>query len=194
MLDQKMKGYRCEISNENLELMQLNWNLFMRRVVTGDETWLHHYDPETKQQSMQWKHASSPSPRKFKVQPSAGKIMCTVFWDAEGILLIDYMPHKVTITRVYYADLLHKLRVAIKEKRRGKLTQITVLLHDSAPAHRSQVGQAAVLECGFEEMSHPPYSPDLAPSDYHLFPNFKNTFVDRDFRPMMKSSLRLTSG
>jgi hypothetical protein len=79
MLDQKMKGCRCEISNENLELMQLNWNLFMRRVVTGDETWLHHYDPETKQQSMQWKHASSPSPRKFKVQPSAGKIMCTVF-------------------------------------------------------------------------------------------------------------------
>ena len=62
----------------------------MRRIVTGDETWIHHYDPETKQQSMQWKHASSPSPHKFKVQASAGKIMCTVFWDAEGILLIDY--------------------------------------------------------------------------------------------------------
>ena len=81
-----------------LKLMQSNWDLFMRRIVTGDETWIHHYDPETKQQSMQWKHASSPSPRKFKVQASAGKIMCTFFWDAEGILLIDYMPHKVTIT------------------------------------------------------------------------------------------------
>ena len=125
----------------------------------------------TKQQSMQWKHGSSPSPRKFKVQASAGKIMCTVFWDAEGILLIDYMQHNVTITGVYYADLLRKLRVTIKEKRRGKLTQIPLLLHDNAPAHRSHVGQGAVLECGFEEMPHPPYSPDLAPSDYHLFPN-----------------------
>ena len=40
MLDQKMKGCRCEISNENLKLMQLNWNLFIRRIVTGDETWI----------------------------------------------------------------------------------------------------------------------------------------------------------
>jgi len=53
---------------------------------------------------------------------SAGKIMCTIFWDAEGILLIDFMPQKVTITGVYYADLLHKLHLAIKEKRREKLT------------------------------------------------------------------------
>jgi len=64
----------------------------VKRIVTGDETWIHNYDPESKQQSMQWKHASSPRPRKFKVQASAGKIMCTIFWDAEGILLIDFMP------------------------------------------------------------------------------------------------------
>src|SRR5271157_5799950 len=131
-----MKDCRCGTSNENLKLMQLNWNLFMQRVVTGDETWIHHYDPETKQQSMQWKHSSSPSPHKFKVQASAGKIMRTVFWDAEGILLIDYMPHTVTITGVYYADLLRKLRDAIKEKLRGKLIKVPLLLHDNAPAYR----------------------------------------------------------
>ena len=47
------------------------------------------------------KHASSPSPRQFKVQASADKIVYAVFWDAEGVLLIDYMPHKVTVTWVY---------------------------------------------------------------------------------------------
>ena len=83
--------------------------------------------PESKQQSMQWKHASSPIPRKFKVQASAGKIMCNIFWDAEAILLIDFMPQKVTITGVNYADLLHKLLLAIKEKRRGKLTKVPLL-------------------------------------------------------------------
>jgi len=92
MLDQKMKDCQCELSCENLKLMQLEWNLFVKCIVTGDETLIRHYDPESKQQSMQWKHASSPSPRKFKVQASAGKIMCTIFWDAEGILLIDFMP------------------------------------------------------------------------------------------------------
>ena len=77
--------------------MQLNWNLFVKCIITGNETWIHHDDPEIKQQSLQWKHASSPSPRKFKVQASAGKV-CNVFWDAEDVLLISYMPHKVTVT------------------------------------------------------------------------------------------------
>jgi len=56
------------------------------------------------------------------VQASAGKVMCTIFWDAEGVLLIDFMPHKMTVTRLFYTDLLQKLPVAIKEKHQGKLT------------------------------------------------------------------------
>jgi len=176
MLDQKMKDFRRETSSENLKFMQLNWNLVVKRIVTGNETRIYHDDAETKQQSMQWKHASSPSPRKFKLQASAGKIMSTVFWDAEDVLLIGCMPHKVAVTGVYYADLLHKLRVAIKQKHRGKLTKVPLVLHDSASAHRSHVKQAALLECGFEEMCHPPYSLYLAVSDYHLLPS-----VVRDF-------------
>jgi len=58
----------------------------------------------------------------------------------------------VTITGVYCDDLLHKLRLAIKEKRQGKLPKVPLLLHDNAPAHRSHVEQAAILESGFEEM------------------------------------------
>jgi len=90
MFDQKMKDCRSETSSENLKFMQLNWN-FVKRIVTGDETWIHHDDPETKQQSMQWKHASFPSLRKFTVQASADKIMCTVSRDAEDVLLVGYM-------------------------------------------------------------------------------------------------------
>jgi len=65
------------------------------------------------------------------------------------------------------------LLLVVKEKRRGKLSQVPLLLHDNAPAHRSHAGQAALLESGFEEIRHPAYSPDLAPSDYNLFPNVK---------------------
>jgi len=92
MLDQKMKDFRLETSSENLKFMQLKLNLFVKRIVAGDEMQIYHYDPQTKQQSLQLKHASSPSPRKFKVQASAGKIMCAVFRDAEDVLLIGYMP------------------------------------------------------------------------------------------------------
>jgi len=60
------------------------------------------------------------------------------------------------------------------------LTKAPLFLHDKAPAHRSHVVQVAILEYGFEEMHHPPYSPDLAPSDYHLFPNLKLQRISTD--------------
>jgi len=53
-----------------------------------DETWLFHYDPEMKQQSMERRHSGSPRPEKFGMQKSAGKVLASIFWDQDGILLI----------------------------------------------------------------------------------------------------------
>ena len=100
--------------------------------------------------------------------------MATVFWDSKGIILIDYKPACTSITGEYYADVIKQLRVAIKEKRRGKLAAGDLLLHDNAPVHKSNVAQAAIRECKFKQLNHPPYSPDLAPSDYYLFRNLKS--------------------
>ena len=81
----------------------------------------------------------------------------------------------------YYASILHKLRDAIKEKRRGTLSRGVRLLHDNAPVHTAAVAKAVVKECGFEEFEHPPYSPDLAPSDYYLFSKLKKDLRDKKF-------------
>jgi len=84
-----------------------------------DETWIHHYTPESKQQSKQWTEAGCSAPKKRSV-PSAGKVMALVFWDAEGILFIDYYLEKgKTITREYYSNLLTRLDEKIREKRPG---------------------------------------------------------------------------
>jgi len=56
-----------------------------------EETWLYHYDPETKQQSVEWWHSGSPHPEKFRVQKFAGNFLATIVWDQENILLIDYL-------------------------------------------------------------------------------------------------------
>lgn len=55
---------------------------FLCSIVTGDEVWLHHFDPETKQQSIEWHHVSSPKTK--KALTSTGKVMGTVSWDIEG--------------------------------------------------------------------------------------------------------------
>ena len=63
---------------------------FLLRLVTVDETWVHYYEPENKAQSRQWVGPGSLKTKKFKRQPSAGKVMATVFWDAKGIIMLDF--------------------------------------------------------------------------------------------------------
>jgi len=76
------------------------------RLVTMDETWLYPYDPETKQQSKEWRHSGSPPPQKNPNASSAGKVLASIFWDQDGILLIDYLPKAQTINAEYYSSLL----------------------------------------------------------------------------------------
>ena len=84
--------------------------------MTEEETWIHYYEPENKAQSHQWVGPGPPRPKKFKTQPSAGKVMATVFWDAEGVIMLVFIPKRSTITGVYYTKLLDQLRTAIREK------------------------------------------------------------------------------
>ena len=77
---------RVESSQELLEVYNANPEDFHTRLVTGDETWLHHWDPDTKKEFMQWKHPGSPPPKKLRTQPSASKVMAMVFWDSKGII------------------------------------------------------------------------------------------------------------
>ena len=88
--------------------------------------------------------------------------------------MIDYKPAGTSITGEYYGNVIKQLRVAMKEKRRGKLAAGVLLLHDNAPVHKSRVAQAAIRECKLGQLNHPPYSPDLAPSDYYLFRTLKS--------------------
>ena len=67
-----------------------------------------------------------------------------------------------------------QLKDILKEKRRGKVTKVVLFLHDNAPAHRALATQKKLVYLGFQSLDHPPFSPVLAPSDYHLFPGLKN--------------------
>ena len=178
--DQKLT--RLVMSEANLARFEADPDRFVERFLTQDECCVHHFEPETKRQSMQWKHSTSPPPKKAKVVSSAGKVMTSVFWDAKDIVFIDYLQKGKTINGEYYAKLLRELRQAIKSKRPGKLTKGVLLHQDNAPAHKSLVAMSAVHDCGFELIDHPPYSPDLAPSDYFLFPNLKKHLAGKRYK------------
>ena len=134
---------------------------FLQRIVTGDETWLYLHDPESKQASMEWRYKGEKAPIKPKMVRSAGKVMATVFFDAQGVILVDYLEQGKTVTGVRYDDVLTSLREAIKEKRRGKLAKGVIFHHDNAPAHTSNLIKNSLHPHGYEMLPHPPYSPDL---------------------------------
>ena len=85
-LNAHQKRQRCQSSEQLLEFLRRDPNDFLLRLVTMDETWLYHCDPETKQQSVEWRHSGSPHPKKFRVQKSDGKVLASIFWDQDGIL------------------------------------------------------------------------------------------------------------
>lgn len=155
---------------------------FLNRIVTGDETWVAYVNAETKQQSMTWGHTASPNkPKKARQTFSARKVMATVFWDAQGILLVEFMERGTTITSAVYCETMKKLRRAIQNKRRGLLTSGVVLLHDNARPHSARRTQDLLSQFKWDVFIHPPYSPDLAPSDYHLFPHMKKWLGSQHF-------------
>jgi hypothetical protein len=102
--DQKSTGMK--ISEQCLERFNKNKTDFLRRLITMDETWINHYTPESKKQLKQRTEAGCSAPKKTRSVASAGKVMASVFRDAEGILFIYYLEKGKKITGEYYSNLL----------------------------------------------------------------------------------------
>ena len=101
-LNADQKRQRSQSSEQNLEFFGAIQMISCRaRLVTMDETWLYHYDPETKQQSVEWRHSGLPHPKKLRVQNTAGNVLASILGDQNGILLIDYLPKGQTINAEY---------------------------------------------------------------------------------------------
>lgn len=173
LLSAEQMRYRVQCAQSFLDRCGEEPDSVFRQIVTGDETMVLYFDPLTKRDSMEWRCPHEPLPIKARVQQSRRKIMATIFWDYAGILMVDFKEEGTTVNGEHYACLLRRLGSAIAEKRPGKLRRRVLLIHDNAPVHTAAVAKAAVASCGFEEIPHPPYSPDMAPSDYYLFWDLK---------------------
>ena len=159
---------------------------FLERIVTGDESWVNYYEPESKQQSKEWRVMGSPPPLKPRTTISALKRMVSFFWDNQGPLLIKWLPGGRTVNSQYYIEVMRELREEIKNSRRGKLTKGILHLHDNARPHTSQETLAIIRDLHFEILPHPPYSPDLAPSDYWIFGALKKPLKGRRFESLQQ--------
>jgi len=125
--------------------------------------------------------AANPAPKISKYKNPLENFSLRFFWDQDGILLINYLPKGQTINAEYYSSLFVQLKDVLKEKLRRKFTKEVLFFHDNAPVHRALATQKKLAYLSFQFLDHPPYSPDLAPSDYHLFSGLNKTIDKQTF-------------
>jgi len=181
VLTADQKQSRVDACRELKEHLEIDPDLFSK-VITGDESWCYAYDPETKQQSSEWKTSNSPRPKKARREKSNVKTMLISFFDANGIVHSEFVPAGQTVNQAFYLQVLKRLRDAVRRKR-PELWQSGEwwLHHDNAPAHKALSVKQFLTKNSMTQLLHPPYSPDLAPCDFFLFPRMKKVLKGKRF-------------
>lgn len=180
--------------NENQRATRVDWCIKMMNkydsgrskdvdsIVTGDETWLYYFDLPTKSKSKLWVFEDESTPTMVKQQRSVKKRMIVVFFGKRGIIKRVVLDSQKTVTAAWYAGIcLPQVINALKELRPKSRLSTWHFHHDNASAHRASVTQDFLTQSGLTLLDHPPYSPDLAPCDFGLFPLVKSQLKGRKF-------------
>ena len=179
LLTDAAKQKRVEICTELLRMYQQD--NFLHQLVTGDELWVY-WENQASATHKSWRGAGDDIHTESRQKLTVKKHMATVFWDQKGIILTHVLPNGQTMTAAMYCSILDELKVAIQQKRRRRITDGRLrLLHDNARPHTAQSTQGKLKEIGLQLLPHPPYSPDLAPSDYYLFSPMKSSLRGKVF-------------
>lgn len=172
-LSQQCKQQRVEICQENLAKLESGqWRMY--DIITGDETWIYHRAIQSKQSNMTWCDEDTAPTTVVRRSQYEHKNMFVIFFRSTGPEFIHMVETGNTISGDYYKNnCLKFLFNNIKRKRPSSGLRGLKLHHDNARPHQTNDVKAYLQEQGMMLMRHPPYSPDLAPSDFWLFGHLK---------------------
>lgn len=153
---------------------------FLHQIVTGDEKWIHYDNPKRRKS---WVKPGQPSTSTAKSNIHGSKLMLCIWWDQRGVIYYELLKPNETITGERYRTQLMRLTRALKEKRPeyGDRHDKIIFLHDNARPHVAKPVKTYIETTKWEVLPHPPYSPDIAPSDYHLFRSMSHGLSEEHF-------------
>lgn len=152
---------------------------FLDRLVTGDEKWIFYRNVKRRRQWLGKGEGPQPQPRR---ELHGQKVLLSIWWDCQGIIHFEFLPPNATINAQIYCQQLERLNQALRKKRPALVNRKRVMFHqDNARPHTARITSQKIEELGWEKIPHPPYSPDLAPSDYHLFRSLQNHLEETAF-------------
>ena len=139
-----------------------------------DESWIYCYDLETKKQSSQWKHAGSPRSKNARQSKSTCKLLMIPFFDSTGMIYMHWVPTEQTVNKEYYIEVLREFKKRLHQKRPALFKSGQWHFYqDNAQVHNSILVTDYLTKMGIKTVLHHPYSRDLAPCDFWLFPKLR---------------------
>ncbi|CAK9815952.1 Histone-lysine N-methyltransferase SETMAR [Anthophora plagiata] len=178
-LTNSQKRARVNWCKEMLKKYNRGASKAVYNIYTGDESWIYAYEPESKQQSTVWVFQDEPNPTKVVRARSTSKQMVACFFGKSGHVATVPLENRRTVNSEWYTTIC--LPEVFREIRKENQRRRIILHHDNASSHTSAQTSQYLTSQNVELMNHPPYSPDLAPSDFFLFPYVKNKLRGQRF-------------
>lgn len=184
------KQQRVLVSQEMLSMD----DSMLENIITGDETWVYQYHTETSQQASEWRAKNEPKPKRARQSHSKVKVMLTVFCDCRGVVHHEFLPTGQTVNKEYYLQVMRRLREAVRKKRPELwINNSWILHHDNAPSHTAFIIRDFLIKHQTKTIPQAPYSPDMSPCDFFLFPRLKSSLRGHRFESVeeiQENSLR----
>ena len=169
LLTGEQKKQRIKVAKTLLQMFPKYDKKQFAYVVTGDETWVHYFEPVRKVSNKIWATKHSKRPIIAKRSLSAKKVLYAIFFSGEGVAIKVKVKKDKGITGKYYKDIVpKKLKYYYQRQRPTTGFKHVRLLHHNAPVHTSAIVTAFLEKEKVTVLPHPTYSPDLAPCDFSV--------------------------
>ena len=176
LLTDEQKRQRVKVAKKLLQMFPV------ANVVTGDETWVHYFEPVRKVSNKIWATKHSKRPIIAKRSLSTKKVLYAIFFSGEGVAIKVPVKKGKSITGKYYKDVvLKKLKKYYQKQCPATGFKHVRLLHDNAPAHTSAI-VTAFLKKEKVTVLPPPPPPPLPPCDFFLFPKLKASLAGQKYQ------------
>ena len=174
LLTGEQKTQRLKCAKKLLKTCKGCNSRVISNLLTGDETWVHMFEPQRRADNKQWKRKDKKRQCIAKRTISSKKILYAIFFNSSGPVIQVPCPSSHTVTdRVYKNSVLKKVKAFYNKKRPSKGWSGVHLLHDKASSYKCEVVKSFLASEKVKVLNHPPYSPDLSPCDFFLFPRLK---------------------
>ena len=174
LLTEEQEQSRVRLASQVIEKYDKCDPRHTEEIVTGDETWIYHFQPDSKAKNKVWVSSEGDRPVVARRCKTSHRMLYAIFFDSKGPVLQTPVPKGSSVTGKFYRESVLTQLVDFYQKCRLRTS-------DNAPAHKSATVQEYLKESGLDVLDHPPYSPELFPCDFWLFPRLKEMLAGHRF-------------